>query len=141
MTKWAGFIITLCGVGHTLGSLVETAPSHADAWFDGALWGAENPNEMSHATGAFWYSVYSFGPLLMLVGLTVLWLGRRGITPPSFLAWTVAAWTVVGAAFSGVSPLLLLLLASGLLLAEARRAKHRDNHVTHADTGTVKRTL
>jgi Family of unknown function (DUF6463) len=137
MIKWAGIIITLCGVGHTLGSLVETTPSHADAWFGGALWGAENPNEMSHATSAFWYSVYSFGPLLIVVGLTVLWLGSRGITPPSLLAWAVAAWTVVGAAFSGVSPLLLLLIASGLLLAGARRAKHRDKSLSPADTSTV----
>jgi Family of unknown function (DUF6463) len=133
MIKWAGYIITLCGVGHTLGSLVETTPSHADAWFDGALWGSENPNEMSDATSAFWYSVYSFGPLLILVGLTVLWLGRRGITPPSFLAWTVAAWTVVGAAFSGLSPLLLLLIASGLLLAAARRATHHDHSAPDSD--------
>ena len=32
MIKWAGWLITLCGVVHTLGSLVETAPRYAEGW-------------------------------------------------------------------------------------------------------------
>jgi len=128
MTKWAGFIITACGVGHTLGALAQTVPRYAEEWFGWALWEEPNRNlvEMSHTTAAFWFSVYSFGVPLILIGLTVFWLGRRNITPP-FLAWALAAWTVVGEVLSGPSPLLLVLLASILLLAEARRARHRDN--------------
>ncbi|CAA9391667.1 MAG: hypothetical protein AVDCRST_MAG03-658 [uncultured Rubrobacteraceae bacterium] len=93
MIKWAGWLITLCGVGHTLGSLVETAPRYAGGWLSWALWEESNanPDAMSHITGAFWYSWYSFGVQLILVGLTVLWLGRRNVTPPPFTAWTLAA--------------------------------------------------
>jgi hypothetical protein len=89
---------------------------------------------MVELTAAFWFTVYCFSVPLILVGLTVLWLQRRGITPPTFIAWTVAAWTLVGEVLSGPSPLVLLLLAAGLLLAGARRATRRDNPVPHAVT-------
>lgn len=123
MIKWAGWLITLCGVGHTLGSLIETAPHYAGDWFRWALWEEQNsdPLAMTHTTAAFWYSVYSFGPPLFVVGLTVLWLNRRGIIPPPFIAWCAVAWTSTTTVLSGPSPLLLLLIAAALLLAGARR--------------------
>lgn len=124
MIKWAGGLIVLCGLGHTIGALVETAPRHAAGWFSWALWEPHNndPLAMSHTTAAFWYSVYSFGLPLLLIGVIVLWLDRRGITPPPFIAWSVAAWTVVGTVLSGLSPLLFLLIAAVLLLIGARRS-------------------
>lgn len=123
MIKWAGGLIVLCGVGHTLGALVQTAPQYAGSWFSWALWEEHNndPLAMSHTTAAFWYSVYSFGLPLLLIGVIVLWMGRQGITPPPFIAWSVAAWTAVGAVLSGLSPLLFLLPAAALLLVGARR--------------------
>jgi hypothetical protein len=131
MIKWAGRIIALCGLAHLLGALWMTAPRYAEGWFGFALWEEQNRSlvEMSHPTAAFWFTVYCFSVPLILVGLTVLWLDRRGITPPTFIAWTVAAWTLVGEVFSGPSPLVLLFLAAGLLLAGARRATRRDKPV------------
>ncbi|MFX0579333.1 DUF6463 family protein [Nocardia nepalensis] len=120
MIKWAGWLITVCGVGHTLGSLAQTVPHYAEDWFSWALWDSDLV-AMSHTTAAFWYSAFSFGPPLILVGLTVLWLGRRRITPPPFIAWSVACWTLITAVLAGPSPLLLLLLAAVLLLVGARR--------------------
>ena len=78
---------------------------------------------MSPANSAYWLSVNSFGPPLILVGLTVLWLDRRGITPPAFIAWTLGVWTVLDAVLAGpgAGQGLILLLAVGLLLAGARR--------------------
>lgn len=124
MIKWAGLLIVLCGLGHTIGALVETAPQYAGSWFSWALWEASNndPLAMSHTTAAFWYTAYSFGLPLLLIGLIVLWLDRQGIIPPPFIAWSVAAWTVVTAVLSGLSPLLLLLIAAVLLLLAARRS-------------------
>ena len=124
MIKWAGRLIVFYGAAHTLGALtVEGAARHAGAWFSGELWGADFAN-MSPANSALWLSVDSFGVPLILVGLTVLWLDRRGITPPPFIAWTLGIWTVVDAVVLGPTPgeWLILLLASGLLLAGARRA-------------------
>ena len=124
MVKWAGVLVVLCGLGHSIGSLVQTAPHHAGSWFGLELWEAHNydPVAMTHTAAAFWYSVYSFGWPLLLIGVIVLWLDRRGITPPPFIAWGVAAWTVVGTVLAGLSPLLLLLLAAVLLLVAARRS-------------------
>ncbi|WP_280274944.1 DUF6463 family protein [Nocardia wallacei] len=124
MIKWAGWLITLCGLGHTLGALTQTVPHYAGDWFSWALWEEQNndPVAMSHLTAAFWYSVFSFGPPLFMVGLIVLWLNRRQISPPSFIAWSVVCWTLITAILSGPSPLLLLLIAAVLLLVGARRA-------------------
>lgn len=126
MIKWAGWIITLAGIGHTLGSLLETAPDYAGAWF-GGVWNLGDYPEMSDATVAWWYSVFSFGPPLLLTGLTVLWLARRGMTPPAFIAWAMVAWVVLGFVVDGPSPLLVLLVAAYLLLVGARRGEGQGN--------------
>lgn len=125
MVKWAGWIIVLAGVGHTLGSLTETVPKHIGTWFSGSLWSETGYAGLSDAAVAFWYSVFSFGPPLLLVGVLVLWIGRRGLTPPPFIAWAIVIWVVVTFVASGPSPLPILLVAAGLLLIEARRARRR----------------
>jgi hypothetical protein len=123
MFKWAGWIITLFGTAHTLGALtVEKAARHAGTWFSGGLWN-EDLSDMSPAGSAYWLSLESFGIPLILIGLTVLWLDRRGITPPAFLAWTLGSWTVVDAVILPFTPWPLLLLACALLLIGARRAR------------------
>lgn len=134
MVEWAGWIITLAGTGHTLGSLVEAAPEHAGTWFGG--WNLGDYPDMSDATVAWWYSVFSFGPPLLLVGLTVLWLNRRGMRPPLFVPRAMALWVVVGLVVDGPSPLLILLVAAGLLLADARRARRRENTSPRAGTAS-----
>jgi hypothetical protein len=57
----------------------------------------------------------------------VLWLNRRGITPPSFIAWSLGIWVVVDLILSGpgAGQGLIILIASILLLMEVRRAKRR----------------
>ncbi|WP_051713047.1 DUF6463 family protein [Spirillospora albida] len=123
MIKWAGWLITLFGAAHTLLSLtLEKAATHAGTWFSGDLWGEEF-TAMSPAHSAYWFSVASFGVPLILVGLMVLWLDRRGITPPSFIAWTLGIWTVVDAVVLVTTPWPILLVATVLLLAGARRAR------------------
>jgi hypothetical protein len=131
MIKWAGRLIVFYGAAHTLGALtVEGAARHAGAWFSGELWG-EDLSRMSPANSAYWLSVGSGGVPLVLIGLLVLWLDRRDITPPPFIAWTLGIWTVVDAVVLGPTPgqWLIVLLASGLLLAGARRA----DSAPHAD--------
>ncbi|MER6046182.1 DUF6463 family protein [Streptomyces sp. NPDC001793] len=123
MIKWAGWIVTLFGTAHTLLALtVEKAARHAGTWFSGGLW-SENLADMSPAGSAYWLSLESFGPPLVLVGLTVLWLDRRDIVPPAFIAWTLGAWTVVDAVILPFTPWPLMALACALLLIGARRAR------------------
>ncbi|MGW2009625.1 DUF6463 family protein [Streptomyces nigrescens] len=132
MIKWAGWIITLCGTGHTVGALtLEKAGRYAGTWFSGGLW-SEDFADMSPAGSAYWLSLASFGIPLILVGLTVLWLDRRGITPPAFIGWTLAGWTVVDAVVLPFTPWPIFVVACALLLIGIHRAHrahraHRDN--------------
>ncbi len=136
MITWAGRLIVLYGAAHTLGALTgEGAARHAGTWFSGELWGQDLAS-MSPAMSAYWLTVNSFGPPLILLGLTVLWLNRRGITPPPFIAWSLGIWVVVGivVAGPGIGQDLIVLVAAGLLLAGARRAKHPESHgAPHAE--------
>jgi hypothetical protein len=137
MTKWAGWITTLAGVAHTLGSLIETVPDHVGTWFNGDLWSETGYEGLSDAAAGFWYSVMSFGPPLLLIGVLVLWLERRGIAPPPFVAWAIGIWAIVTLVASGPSPLPVLLVAAGLLLVDARRAKGRDQAAPPVDTAAL----
>jgi hypothetical protein len=136
MIKWAGGLIALCGLGHTVGSLVPAAQRFGAEWLTLVLWQPQHNDAlaMTHTAAGFWYSWYSFGPFLLLAGLIVLWLGFRGVTPPRFVAWVLVGWTVIGTVLSGVSPLVLLLPAAVLLLIGAHRAGRRQQApvVAHA---------
>ncbi|GAA3011828.1 DUF6463 family protein [Streptosporangium longisporum] len=126
MIKWAGWTLVLCGAAHTLGALtVEKAARHAGTWFSGGLW-HEDLAQMSPAGSAYWLSMDSFGPPLAVIGLIVVWLDRRGITPPAFIAWTLGIWTVVDAVVQPFTPWPLGVLAIVLLLAGTRRAARHD---------------
>ncbi|MFI6906163.1 DUF6463 family protein [Nonomuraea sp. NPDC050394] len=121
MIKWAGWLIILFGAAHTVGALtVEKAASHAGTWFSGGLW-ADDLSAMSPANSAHWLSVASFGVPLVVAGLLVLWLERRRVTPPPFIAWMLGVWTLVGAMALLTSPWPILLLANVLLPLGARR--------------------
>lgn len=125
LNTWAGRLVVFYGAAHTLGALtLEGAGSHAGAWVGRELWGGDL-SEMSPAMSAYWLSLNSFGPPLVLLGLTMLWLDRRGLAPPSFIAGSLAAWLAIGLVVvgPGSGQDLILLVACGLLLAGARRAR------------------
>lgn len=133
MVKWAGRLIVFYGTAHTLGALTaEGAASHAGAWFSRELW-REDLSSMSPAMSAYWLSVNSFGPPLIVVGLTVLWLDRRGIMPPSFIGWGLGIWAVADLILGGpgVGQGVIILTAVGLLLVAGRRVKHGGHPVPH----------
>ncbi len=127
MIRWAGRLMVLYGAAHTLGALtVEGAARHAGAWYRRDLWG-DDFSDRSPAMSAYWLSVNSFGPPVLLLGLTVLWLDRRDLTPPPFIGWSLGAWVVLGAFVLGpqAGQDLILLVACGLLLAGARSKARR----------------
>lgn len=125
MIRTAGWLITLLGAAHTVLALTyEGAARYAGEWFSGALWG-EDFSDMSPANSALWLSLESFGPPLVVVGLIVLWLDRRGIVPPPFIGWTLGVWGVVDAVILITTPWPLFLLATVLLLVGGHRATAR----------------
>lgn len=124
MMQWAGRILVFLGAGHTVLSLAMVAPDHAAAWFGARLWRPEEGIlEMSPAMAAYWLTVGGFGIPLLTLGLTVLWMHRRGIVPPAFIGWILLAWTLVDAVVLLPSPWVLGVAASVLYLAGVRRAE------------------
>lgn len=122
MIKWAGWLIVLYATAHTIGALTLLgAARYAGAWFSGQLWW-DDLASMSPANSALWLSVHSFGVPLLVVGLTVLWLDRRGMTPPLFIAWILGVWALLDAAILLLTPWPVILIASMLLLLGAKKA-------------------
>ncbi|MEV5238402.1 DUF6463 family protein [Streptomyces cinnamoneus] len=137
MIKCGGWLLVFLGAAHTLLALtLEGAAGYAGEWFSGALWG-EDFADMSPANSALWLSMESFGPPLVVVGLTVLWLDRRGITPPPFIAWTLGILGAVDAVVLITTPWPLFLLANILLLVGGRRAARREDPAPHADATRI----
>jgi hypothetical protein len=127
MIRTAGWIMVLYGAAHTiLGLTVEEAAWHADDWFSGELWG-EDLAHMSEAKSALYLTLSSFGPPLVVIGLTVLWMDRQGITPPAFISVILGLMTVVDAVINLLSPWPVFLLANVLLLVAAWRAADGDD--------------
>ena len=143
MIKWAGRLLIVFGTGHLLGGLALTLPRHAGTWFSGGLWSLdEGVIDMSPAMAAFWLTTGSFGPPLILVGMIVLWLDRRGVVPPPFLAWTLGIWSVVVGVILEPAPWVFAWVAVGLLLAGARRAKRRNEPASRpSESGRAEQTL
>ncbi|SDL23291.1 hypothetical protein SAMN05216298_3186 [Glycomyces sambucus] len=122
MTKWAGWIFTVLGALHLVLGFALLAPRHAGAWAGGDLWLPEGTlAEMSPASGAFWMTFGSFGAPLLALGLTVLWLERRGIVPPAFLAWIVGAWSVAAGLVFEPAPWIAATIGAVLLGAGTRK--------------------
>jgi hypothetical protein len=123
MIKSAGWIFTLLGAGHLLLALALTAGTHTTAWLGGELWTPDGTiAAMSPAMGGFWMTLGSFGIPLLLIGQTVLWLHRNGITPPAFIAWTLGGWSVAAGLIFEPAPWIAVTVGAALLLAGARRA-------------------
>lgn len=123
MIKWAGLIIGFLGAVHLVWGFLLTAGRHAGSWFSGELWLPEaGIAEMDSTAGAFWMTTGSFGLPLIVVGMTVLWMDRRGIVPPAFIAWTLGGWSLVGAVILEPSPWILTWIPVGMLLTGIRRA-------------------
>lgn len=131
MIKWAGWLILLYGVAHTLGALtIEGAGGHAAAWFSGQLWDDDLSN-MSAAGNALWLSLFSFGPMLVLVGTMVLWMDRNHVIPPIFVPCTLLIWNLIDAATLLFTPWPIITIASTLLFFGIRRARaNKSRHAT-----------
>ncbi|QYG94186.1 hypothetical protein HC251_18250 [Iamia sp. SCSIO 61187] len=136
MIRAAGWIMALYATAHTVAALTfEGAAGHADEWFTGGLWD-EDFSDMTEAGSALWLSLASFGPPLFVIGLTVLWMDRHGITPPPFIAWILGTLTLVDAVINPFTPWPIIVIAHVLLLVGARRAGRDEDLVTPASSAS-----
>jgi len=119
MIKWAGRLLALIGAGHlTLGLLLSL--DYVEDWLSLRLW--NNWLDDTPAVNAFWGNLAGFGLPLLIVGLLVTWMDRRGIVPPPFLAWTVLAWSSVFAVIAEPTPAPVMMVAAIMLLRGIHRA-------------------
>ncbi|MVU77631.1 hypothetical protein GPX89_10310 [Nocardia sp. ET3-3] len=132
MVKIAGWLMVFFGVAHTTAALTfDKAARHAGTWFSGGLWheATHNFTPMSQAGAAFWFSIEIFGPPMLVIGLIILWMDRRGITPPTFIAWILGVLALLDAIILLPTPWPLMVLAVVLLLLAARRDSLRERTI------------
>lgn len=88
MGRWAGRILIVMGVVHLI-MLGAQNTQYIDEWFTGALWALPREEFVhpSGAAGAFWSSVGSFAVPMMLLGMLLTHLARRGIAAPASIGW------------------------------------------------------
>lgn len=121
MITWAGRILVFLGALHSSLALALSSRYFSD-WMSLRLWIDDwDVRALPPAVGAFMFGPGSFGLPLVLVGLLVIWMDRRGITPPDFLAWTLLVWTVLCTVVTP-APWVLAGIAAVLLLLGARRS-------------------
>ncbi|MQM26135.1 DUF6463 family protein [Glycomyces albidus] len=134
MIKWAGWIFTVLGACHLVLGFALTA-SHAGAWAGGALWTPDfTIAEMPPSMGGYWMTFGSFGLPMVALGLTVLWLERRSITPPAFIAWAVGAWSVLAGLVFEPAPWIVVTAGAVLLWAGVRKAGPYSATVVNSDS-------
>lgn len=119
MIKGAGVVLAIIGGGHlTIGLLLSA--SSFDEWLSFELWG--HWWEDTPAANSFWANPAGFGWPLLLVGSLIVWMDRRGIVPPEFLAWAVLGWGVVCAVIVEPTPGPVVVIAAIVLLRGIRVA-------------------
>jgi len=120
--RWAGVALTLLGCGHLAGGLAMTAPRDIGSWFSATLWRPdEGVVDMSPAMSGFWLTIGSFGAPVTILGMLLVWLGRHGIVPPRWMAWTLVTWSAIAAVILEPAPWVVGLGAGGLLLSASQR--------------------
>ncbi|WP_241484954.1 DUF6463 family protein [Nocardiopsis potens] len=117
LTVGAGWSMVAIGALHTLFFLPH--PYWAE-WLSGGLWSGGG-SDASYSV--FWALPGGFTAVLVLFGLTVARLGRRGEALPAYTGWAIAAWAGGCVLLIGPSGFLTGFVPAGLLIAEDLRAR------------------
>ncbi|SCL71189.1 hypothetical protein GA0070606_5643 [Micromonospora citrea] len=120
LTVAAGWSLATIGVLH---AVVFLPHPHWDEWLSGGLRSGEGGDA---SLSVFWALPGSFVVPLVLLGLLVVRLGRRGERAPAYAGWALGGWAAGCALLIGPSGFLLGLVPAGLLIAEDLLARRRD---------------
>jgi hypothetical protein len=122
LTVGAGWSMVAIALLHTL---VFLPHPYWGEWLTGGLHGGAATAE-SYST--FWALPGGFVAPLLLLGLLVVRMGRRGERAPAYMGWVVGCWVVGCVLLIGPSGFLTGLVPAGLLIAadvSARRGASR----------------
>ncbi|MEU5946846.1 DUF6463 family protein [Micromonospora sp. NPDC047465] len=112
LTIGAGWSMAAIGVLH---AAVFLPHPYWSEWLTGGLRSGEGGDA---SLSVFWALPGGFVIPLVLFGLLLARLGRRGERAPAYVGWTVAGWAAGCALLVGPSGFLLGLIPAGLLIAE-----------------------
>ncbi|MGW4502535.1 DUF6463 family protein [Micromonospora sp. NPDC004336] len=119
LTVAAGWSLAAIGVLH---AVVFLPHPHWGEWLSGGLRSGEGGDA---SLSVFWALPGSFVVPLVLLGLLVARLGRRGERAPAYVGWALGGWAAGCALLIGPSGFLLGFVPAGLLIAEDLLARRR----------------
>jgi len=131
MIRWSGIALIAISILHIVILGIDAAPA-VPAWLRFDLWTLEHcrptpeqsPGMLAHGV-RFWGKLGSFAAPTMILGALVVWLDRRGQTPPAFVAWALLAWSALATLVIEPSGFPLGILAALCLLVGIARSRKR----------------
>lgn len=130
MVRFAAVSMIVLGVVHMFVLGVDL-PGEMPRWFNLNLWTFDHWQpvrdqdvDLALSNAVFWATMGSFALPIMLLGVLILWLDKRGLPIPPFVGWAMVGWFAIMTLLmppSGfpVGLAVALLLATGL----TRRAR------------------
>ncbi|HEX5596870.1 MAG TPA: DUF6463 family protein [Micromonosporaceae bacterium] len=119
LTVSAGWSMVAIGVLHTA---VFLPHPYWGEWLTGGLRSGEGSDA---SVSVFWALPGSFVVPLVLLGLLMRRLGRRGERAPAYVGWALGGWVAGCVVLVGPSGFLLGFIPAGMLIAEDLLARHR----------------
>ncbi|MFD0557533.1 hypothetical protein FB566_2807 [Stackebrandtia endophytica] len=120
LSQWAGRSLIIIAALHTV---VTGIHPFWITWFSGGLWTFSM--EKASALTAFWALPGGFVVTMVLLGLLVIHLAKRGEVAPGYVGWALLGWSVVCVAIIGVSGFLTALVPAGMLITANIKARRR----------------
>jgi hypothetical protein len=119
LTQGAGWSLVAIAVLHTL---VFIGHPHWSSWLAGGLReGSPDPDSLA----TFWALPGGFAVVMVVLGLLLARMGRRGERVPGYVGWALGIWALACVWLIGPSGFLLGLLPAGLLAAAAVLGRRR----------------
>lgn len=119
LTVGAGWSMATIGALH---AVVFLPHPYWSEWLAGGLRSGESGDK---SLSVFWALPGSFVVPLVLFGLLVARLGRRGERAPAYVGWVLGGWVAGCALLIGPSGFLLGFIPAGLLIAEDLLARRK----------------
>ncbi|HZE38923.1 MAG TPA: DUF6463 family protein [Stackebrandtia sp.] len=119
LALWGGYTMAAIACLHILFFSINPYWSQ---WLSGGLW--------SHRAGQdsmtyYWALPGGFAVIMIMLGLLISRLAKRGEPLPAYMGWVVLAWVAVNIAMIGVSGFVAGVIPAALLIADSLKARRQ----------------